>query len=98
MLRDVKRSVTVSVANQQLSLKTDAKPTYVKELAAFVDEKLREAKKTGRTQTTQSLALLAALNIADELLQLRQSHDDLKREVRERSRRILQTLRTEATR
>ena len=53
--------MTVSVANQRLSLKTDAKPKYIKELADLVDLKLKEAKKAGRTVTTQSLALLAAL-------------------------------------
>jgi len=92
----VKRSVTVSVANQRLSLKTEAKPKYVKELAAYVDVKLKEAKKAGRTVTTQSLALLAAMNIADELHQLRESHDTLRREVRDRSRRILHALESEA--
>ncbi len=95
----MKRSVTVSVANQRLSLKTDAKPKYIKELAAYVDDKLAEAKKSGRTVTTQSLALLAAMSIADELLQLREEHDALKRRVRERSKRILDYLdRGEATR
>jgi len=94
----VRRSVTVSVANQRLSLKTDAKQKYVNELASFVDEKLNEVKKAARTQTTQSLALLAALNIADELYQLRESHEDLKRKVREKSKRILRSLESEAQR
>jgi len=92
----VKRSVTVSVANQRLSLKTEAKPKYVKELASFVDAKLKEAKRSGRTVTTQSIALLAAMNIADELYQLRDSHESLKRQVREKSRRILSALESEA--
>ena len=94
----MRRSVTVSVANQRLSLKTDAKQKYVNELASFVDEKLNEVKKAARTQTTQSLALLAALNIADELYQLRESHEDLKRKVREKSKRILRSLESEAQR
>jgi len=88
--------VTVSVANQRLSLKTEAKPKYVKELASFVDAKLKEAKRSGRTVTTQSIALLAAMNIADELYQLRDSHESLKRQVREKSRRILSALESEA--
>jgi cell division protein ZapA len=92
----VKRSVTVSVANQRLSLKTQAKPKYVKELAAFVDQKLKEAKRSGRTVTTQSIALLAAMNIADELHQLRETHETLKRQVREKSRRILRAMESEA--
>jgi len=88
----VKRSVKVSVANQQFTLKTDATARYVKNLASYVDDKLAEAKKSGRTATTQSLALLAAMNIADELFELREQHDALKREVRERSQRIMKVL------
>ncbi|RMH42835.1 MAG: cell division protein ZapA [Deltaproteobacteria bacterium] len=94
----MKRAVTVEVARQRLSLRTDAKPKYLKELAAYVDAKLDEARRSGRTQTTQSLALLAALNIADELHQLRASHETLKRQVKERSERILRALQTEASR
>ncbi len=90
--------MTVSVANQRLSLKTDAKQEYVKELASFVDNKLNEVRKAACTHTTQSLALLAALNIADELYQLRESHENLKRRVREKSRRILRSLESEAQR
>jgi cell division protein ZapA len=92
----VKRSVTVTVANQRLSLKTDAKQSYVKALAELVDQRLAEVKRGGRTQTTQSIALLTALNIADELLQLREAHEDLKRKVRDKSQRILRALDVEA--
>ena len=88
----MKRSVKVSVANQQFTLKTDATSRYVKNLAAYVDDKLAEAKRSGRGATTQSLALLAAMNIADELFELQENHASLKREVRERSQRIMKVL------
>lgn len=93
----VSRSVTVSVAGQKLKVRTDAKPKYVKELASFVEAKIKEAKRSGRTVTTQSLALLAAMNIADELFQLRSEQEDLKRQVREKSQRILRYLDREAS-
>jgi cell division protein ZapA len=92
----VKRSVTVNIGRQQFSLRTDANPSYVKELAAYVDQKLSDARQSGRTITTQSLALLAAMSIADELHQLRASHEALKRKVREKSKRILRSLDPEA--
>ena len=92
MIADVKRSVTITIGGQRFQLKTDAKPKYVKELASFVNDQLEEARASGKTVTTQSLALLAAMNIADELLQLRLSHAALKREVREKSKKILQQL------
>jgi cell division protein ZapA (FtsZ GTPase activity inhibitor) len=96
--RPVSRSVRVSVAGSTFSVRTDAKPKYVKELAAYVDSKLEEARSAGggKSASTQKLALLAAMSISDELHQLREEHRRLRKEVRERSRRILKTLEKEA--
>jgi cell division protein ZapA len=88
----VSRSVKVTVAGQKLSIRTHAKPTYVKDLASFVSGQLDEVRGGARTATTQSLALLAAMNIADELFQLREKHDKLKRDVREKTSHILNQL------
>jgi len=88
----VSRSVKVTIAGQSFSVKTDAKPKYVKDLATFVTERMAQVKKSSRIATTQSLALLAALSIADDLLQEREALAKLKREVRERSERILRHL------
>jgi cell division protein ZapA len=91
----VSRSVKVSVAGQQLAVRTSAKPAYIKELASFVTAKIEEARQSGRTVTTQSVAILAAMNIADELYRLRESQKQLKRQVRETSQRILRYLEQE---
>jgi cell division protein ZapA (FtsZ GTPase activity inhibitor) len=88
----VPRSVQISVAGQRLSLRTDAKPRYVKELADYVTAKIDQARAPGKIATTQALALLAALTIADELHQLREEKARLERQVRERTRRILRYL------
>lgn len=87
-----KRSVTVEVAGQKFQLKTDAEEAYVQSLARFVTEKIDEVKKSSRTVATQALAVLAAMQVADELLQLRRDHKDLKKKVREKSRSILEML------
>lgn len=88
--------MTVSVAGQRLAVRTTAKSTYVRELAQFVSAKIEEAKGKGRTVSTQSLALLAAMNIADELFQLRDDHRQLKQHVQEKSEKILRYLEREA--
>lgn len=79
----------VTVAGKSLTIRTGAKPKYVKALAAFVSAQVDDARRSGRTQTTQNLALLAAMNIADELFQLRESETQLKRDVREKTKKIL---------
>jgi cell division protein ZapA len=88
----VSRSVKVTVAGQKLAIRTTAKPKYVKELASYVTGKVDEIRKTGRIQSTQQLALLAAMNIADELVQLRESEAALKRQVHEKTQKILEYL------
>jgi cell division protein ZapA len=92
----VNRSVKVLVAGQRLAVRTGAQPAYVEELARYVTGKIEELRASGGPMTTQSLALLAAMNIADELCQLREQQDRLKRQVRERSERILRYLDGEA--
>lgn len=86
----------MSIAGTQFSVRTDAKPKYVRELAACVEQKMAEAKTSGPGMSTQTLALLAAMSIADDLKQLEAEHKEFRREVRERSERILKTLELEA--
>jgi cell division protein ZapA len=97
MMAGVTRSVRVSIAGQTFSVRTDASPRYVRELASFVDRRIADAKDAGRAVTTQSLALLAALSIADELHQARDSRTKLKRRVRETSENILRVLDAESS-
>ncbi len=92
----VSRSVRVSIAGSQFSVRTDAKPKYVRELASCVEEKMAEAKSSGAGMSTQTQVLLAAMSIADDLKQLEAEHKEFRREVRERSEKILTTLAREA--
>ncbi len=88
----MKRSVTVEVAGQKFTLKTEASEAYVQSLAAFVSEKIVEVKSSTRTFSTHALAILAALNIADDLFQAQKASRELRRRVREKSQRLLELL------
>lgn len=92
----MKRSVVVEVAGQKLSLRTDAEEDYIKSLAELVNEKIAEVKASSRTLSTHVLATLTALQIADELMQVRRREAELRRQVREKSRRILDLIETAA--
>lgn len=59
--------VTVEIGGQRLALRTSNDPEYVVFLANYVDEKIRAlAEKNPRLSISQ-LALLAAINLADEI-------------------------------
>ncbi|MEO5767063.1 MAG: cell division protein ZapA [Polyangia bacterium] len=88
----MKRSVTVQVAGQRYTLKTDQDDRLVKSLSAYVDNKFRDVQKASRSPDTQAVAILTALQVAEELFQTRQEAADLKKSVREKARSLLDYL------
>lgn len=61
------REIDVEIAGQRLHIRTDEDETYMKGLAAYVDEQMREiGKGQQRGIASLTIALLAALRIADE--------------------------------
>ena len=72
----VPESVSVEIYDQIYHLRgTD--PAYIDKLAQSVDAKMRAVSAHGGTVDSLRVAVLAALNIADELATLRQRYDTL---------------------
>jgi cell division protein ZapA len=84
----VKRSVTVTIDGKLVPLRSEATPEYLDALAGYVERQIKEVQ-AGKPLNPYRTAVLAALNIADELFRERQEHSELKDQVRERCRRIL---------
>ena len=68
---DQGRVVTVEIAGQRYPIRSALEPDYVARLAVYVDEKMRAAAESTPTSDSLRLAVLAALNIADELFRCR---------------------------
>jgi cell division protein ZapA len=67
-------AVSVDIYDQMYHLRgTD--PDYIERLARIVDEKMRAVASYGSTVDSLRVAVLAALNIADELATLRARYD-----------------------
>jgi cell division protein ZapA len=60
------RVVHVEIHGQRYPIRSNLEPEYVAQLATYVDEKMRLAAKESPAGDTLKLAVLAALNIADE--------------------------------
>lgn len=65
------RVVHVEIHGQRYAVRSDLDPAYVAQLALYLDEKMRLA--AGEIQTADPLrvAVIAALNVADELFRAR---------------------------
>jgi len=72
----IPEAVSVDIYDQIYNLRgTDAE--YIQQLATLVDGKMRAVAAHGGTADSLRVAVLAALNIADELLSLRARYDTL---------------------
>jgi cell division protein ZapA len=69
-------ATTVEILGREYRIRGSADPTYVREVARFVDAKLREVSRGAAGQPGDRVAVLAAMNIADELFQLRQASSE----------------------
>ncbi len=61
--------VKVNILGQEYVISTSADPRYIKEVAAYMNEKMEELKNSGIDANSQQLkiAVLAGMNITDEL-------------------------------
>lgn len=63
--------IPVEIHGQRYPIRSGLDPEYVAQLATYVDEKIRAAADSTPTGDSLRLAVIAALNIADELFRCR---------------------------
>lgn len=65
------QATQVEIYGQTYSVRAAADPEYIHDLAEFVDRKMREVAQEAATVDATKIAILAALNIADDFYQYR---------------------------
>jgi cell division protein ZapA len=65
------RVVNVEIHGQRYAVRSELEPQYVGELASYVDEKMRQAARELASADPLRVAVVAALNIADDLYNAR---------------------------
>src|ERR1041385_3110440 len=68
-------TIRVEIYDQSYTVRSDGDPDYLKQLAEYVDQRMREISSGTLTVDSRKVAILAALYIADELHQLRRAHE-----------------------
>jgi cell division protein ZapA len=77
MERQQNHLVQVEIYGQSYNLRGEGEVNYIQDLAAYVDRKMREVSDATATVDSLKVAILAALNIADESRQGRVTDPDL---------------------
>ena len=70
-MEENKKGVSVDIFGSEYVIKGDGNIEYTKEVASYVDSKMREISAVTSNVSSLKLAILTALNLADELYVLK---------------------------
>lgn len=73
----------VKINNAEYTIVSSAQEEYVRSVAYYVDKKIREMTQHDRRLSTSMAAVLACVNIADELFQIREEGADMRKQLME---------------
>ncbi len=82
---DRRTSVRVTILGDEYTIRSDASPAHTREVAEYVDRKIRQVMSAGTIVETHKVAILAALQITDELFRARAEERGLNSAIEELS-------------
>ena len=88
----MKRTVKVELLGQSFAIKSEKNEAHLQKVAGYVNRKFEELRRQTRTTSSHDLALLVALNLADELFDERTEAAKEKDQIRQRAKRALSTI------
>jgi cell division protein ZapA len=74
-------AIRVEIYDQEYSMRGDLDPEYIQRLAKFLDARMRSVAERTRTVDSLRVAVLTALNIADEYHQLKSKYETIAEDV-----------------
>lgn len=84
--------VKVEIMGNEYVLRSPAGEGHVRRVAAHFNAKLNETLRSSNTTSTLAATVLAALNITNELLQLKDQQEKLLREIEVKSEKMLELI------
>ncbi|MFQ5599935.1 MAG: cell division protein ZapA [Candidatus Krumholzibacteriia bacterium] len=89
---DRPKSTRVEIFGSEYTIRADADPDYVKSIAAYVDTKMNEIAEKQKLVSSTKVAILAAINIADEVFQERRKREQTEQDVSAKARELSDVL------
>ncbi|MCA1580762.1 MAG: cell division protein ZapA [Acidobacteria bacterium] len=82
----------VEIFGQTYNVRAEGDSTYIHDLARFVDSRMKEVAEKTATVDTTKIAILAALNISDDLHQRERTRKDTPTDAVARAERLIEKL------
>jgi cell division protein ZapA len=88
----LKKSYNINILGQELAVLSDADDEQVAKVIQLVHEKVEEILKSANNLKALDVAILAALNVAEDLLKLRGVNKELCEQLESRSEKLIQLI------
>ncbi|MGQ9921070.1 MAG: cell division protein ZapA [Desulfobacca sp.] len=90
----ISTSVTkkIEILGRPFTLRCNTSPQHLEDVIYLVQEKIRETRKALPKAANEEIAILAALNLAFDYLELKEEFQHLQREIEVRSKNLIQLL------
>jgi cell division protein ZapA len=88
----MKKALDVEILGQKFTISSDAEESYMLKVAGYVDAKMQELMRATKPSAKGNVAMLAALNIADEYHRLRDTHEAILLRLDRLSKKLSTTL------
>jgi cell division protein ZapA len=85
----LKKRFEVRILGQELSVMSDSGDEHVANVIRYVSEKVEEAGKSAGSKNALSIAILAALNIADEYCRMAGVKENIHGQLESRSEQLI---------
>ncbi len=82
----------VEILGREYSIRSSEEEERVQEIAAYVNQKIKEVSEKSSTVSTLNVAILAAMNIANEYFQSREELSRINQRVETRSGRLIEMI------
>ncbi|MCJ7640361.1 MAG: cell division protein ZapA [Desulfobacterales bacterium] len=92
MNAEKERLVEIKVLGQTYTVKTDSDEDHMQEVARYVNEKGDEVLRKTKSVSSLNVAILTALNIADDLLREKERNKTILREVEIKSNDLVEKI------
>jgi len=86
------KPVTVEILGNQYVLRSEAGEERVRQVAGLLNDRLEQVQASSNTSSTLAAVVLAALNITNELLQLRDQQEKLFQEIEAKTEKLLKMI------
>ena len=88
----MKNSYNITILGQELSVVSDSEDEQVAEVVQYLNKKVDEIMHSGNGLKSLNVAILAALNISEELVKLKGVNRELRDQMENRAEKLIQLI------